>query len=105
LTNHVYSPIPVAISEKTWQKLSPADQQAVVKAAQEVAPMARNLIRDNDEKVLADMASKGAKINRKPNSEAFRKSVESVYVKAREKYGADVDAVLKETAAIRATVK
>lgn len=105
LTNHVYSPIPVAISEKTWQKLSPADQQAVVKAAQEVAPMARNLIRDNDEKVLAEMATKGAKINRKPNSEAFRKSVESVYVKAREKYGADVDAVLKETAAIRATVK
>jgi len=38
LTNHVYSPIPMAISEKTWQKLSPTDQQAVLRAAQEVAP-------------------------------------------------------------------
>jgi tripartite ATP-independent transporter DctP family solute receptor len=105
LTNHVYSPTPVAISEKTWQKLSPVDQKSVMRAAQEVAPFQRNMIKDNDEKLLADMAAKGAKINRKPNTDAFRKSVEPVYVKAREKYGADVDAVLAEAAAIRKAVK
>ncbi len=105
LTNHVYSPIPLVISEKTWQKLSPADQQAVSRAAKEVAPFQRNMIRDGDEKQLADMASKGAKINRKPNIAAFRKSVEPIYAKAREKYGADVDVVLAETAAIRKAVK
>ena len=105
LTNHVYSPIPMAVSEKTWQKLSPADQQAVKRAAQEVAPFQRNMIKDNDEKLLADMAAKGAKINRTPNIEAFRKSVAPVYSMAREKYGADVDAVLAETAAIRKAVK
>lgn len=105
LTNHVYSPIPMTISEKTWQKLSPADQQAVVRAAQEVAPFQRNMIKDNDEKLLADMAAKGAKINRKPNTDAFRKSVEPVYAKAREKYGADVDTVLAEAAAVRKAVK
>jgi tripartite ATP-independent transporter DctP family solute receptor len=105
LTNHVYSPIPLTISEKTWQKLSPADQQAVQRAAQEVAPFARTMIKDSDEKVLADMATKGAKINRKPNVEAFRKSVQPVYAKAREKYGADVDKVLAEAAAVRKAVK
>ena len=105
LTNHVYSPIPMAISEKTWQRLSAADQQAVARAAREVAPFQRTMIKDNDEKLLADMASKGAKINRKPNTEAFRKSVEPVYAKAREKYGADVDKVLAEAAAIRKAVK
>jgi TRAP-type transport system periplasmic protein len=105
LTNHVYSPTPMAISEKTWQRLSPADQQAVTRAAQEVAPFQRNMIRDNDEKLLTDMAAKGAKINRKPNTEAFRKSVEPVYAKAREKYGADVDMVLSEAAAVRKAVK
>lgn len=105
LTNHVYSPLPLAISEKTWQRLSPADQQAVTRAAKEVAPFQRNLIKDNDEKLLADMAAKGAKINRKPNIEAFRKSVEPVYAQAREKYGADVDAVLAEAAAVRKAVK
>ena len=74
-------------------------------AAKEVAPWQRNMIRDNDEALLADMASKGAKINRKPDTAAFRKSVEPVYAKAREKYGADVDLVLNETAAIRKAVK
>jgi TRAP-type transport system periplasmic protein len=105
LTNHVYSPTPLAISEKTWQRLSAADQQAVTRAARETAPFQRAFIRDNDEKLLTDMASKGAKINRKPNTEAFRKSIEPVYAKAREKYGADVDQVLAETAAIRKAVK
>ena len=105
LTNHVYSPIPMAISEKTWAKLSPVDQQAITRAAKEVAPWQRNMIRDNDEVLLADMASKGAKINRKPDTAAFRKAVEPVYAKAREKYGADVDLVLNETAAIRKAVK
>jgi len=105
LTNHVYSPIPLVVSEKTWQRLSPADQQAITRAANEVVPFQRNMIRDNDEKLLADMAAKGAKINRKPDIEAFRKAVEPVYAKAREKYGADVDAVLAETAAIRKAVK
>ena len=105
LTNHVYSPIPLAISEKTWQRLSPADQQAVTRAAQEVAPFQRNSIRDNDDKLLDEMTAKGAKVNRKPNIAAFRKAVEPVYAKAREKYGADVDLVLAETAAVRKAVK
>jgi tripartite ATP-independent transporter DctP family solute receptor len=105
LTNHVYSPIPMVISEKTWQKLTPVDQQAISRAAKEVAPFQRNMIRDNDEMLLADMAAKGAKINRTPNIAAFRKSVEPIYAKAREKYGADVDTVLAETAAIRKSVK
>ncbi len=105
LTNHVYSPIPMAISEKTWQRLSPDDQQAVQRAAVEVAAFHRTMIRDNDEKLLAEMAAKGAKINRKPNTEAFRKSVEPVYAKARKKYGADVDTVLTEAAAVRKAVK
>ena len=105
LTNHVYSPTPLAISEKTWQKLSPEDQKSVMRAAQEVAPFQRNMIKDNDEKLLAEMATKGAKINRKPNTEAFRTAVEPVYAKAREKYGADVDSVLAEAAAVRKAVK
>jgi TRAP-type transport system periplasmic protein len=105
LTNHVYSPTPMAISEKTWQRLSPADQKAIARAAKEVAPYQRNLIKDNDEKLLAEMAAKGAKINRTPNVEAFRKSVEPVYAQAREKYGADVDAVLADAAAVRKAVK
>lgn len=100
LTQHVYSPIPLAISEKTWQKLSTEDRDAVTKAARETADWIRKEIRANDERQLADMTAKGAKVARPP-LEPFRKSVQPAYVKAKEKYGADVDTVLAEAAAVR----
>ena len=105
LTNHVYSPIPLTISEKTWQKLSPADQKAVTEAAQISAKFSREMIAGNDDNQLKEMASKGAKINAKPDVEAFRKAVQPVYAKAREKYGADVDAFLKDAEMVRKTAK
>ena len=105
LTNHVYSPIPLTISEKTWQKLSPADQKAVTEAAQVAAKFSREMISGNDANQLKDMAGKGAKINAKPDVEAFRQAVQPVYAKARDKYGADVDAFLKDAEGIRKTVR
>ena len=105
LTNHVYSPIPLAISEKTWQKFSPADQKAVTEAAQIAAKFSRTMIAGNDDNQLKEMAAKGAKINAKPNLAAFRAAVQPVYGKAREKYGADVDTFLKEAEAIRAKAR
>ncbi len=105
LTNHVYSPIPMAISEKTWQKLSPADQKAVAEAAQIAGKLSRQLISGNDENQLKEMAAKGAKINSKPNVAAFRAAVQPVYGKARDKFGADVDAFLKDAEMVRTSVK
>jgi tripartite ATP-independent transporter DctP family solute receptor len=104
LTNHVYSPIPLAISEKTWQKLSPADQKAIMEAAKAAAAFSRDFIRNNDENQLKEMTSRGAKVNR-PALEPFRQSVQPVYAKAKEKYGADVDAFLKDAEAVRKSVK
>lgn len=105
ITNHVYSPTPVVISEKTWQKLAPADQQLIQRAANEVTPFMRKLIREGDEKLLVDMAAKGAIVNRKPDITAFRKSVEPVYAQARAKYGADAEIVLKEAETLRKAPK
>jgi len=105
LTNHVYSPIPLTISEKTWQKLSPADQKAVTEAAQVAGKFSRDMIAGNDANQLKEMASKGAKINDKPNLAAFRTAVQPVYAKAREKYGADVDAFLKDAEMVRKSAK
>lgn len=105
LTNHVYSPIPLAISEKTWQKLSPADQKAVTEAAQIAAQFSRKFISENDANQLKAISEHGGKINAKPDVKAFRAAVEPVYAKAREKYGTDVDALLHDAAEIRKTVK
>jgi tripartite ATP-independent transporter DctP family solute receptor len=101
LTKHVYSPIPLAISEKTWQKLSPSDREAVTKAAREAADWSRKTIQANDDNQLKEMASKGAKVT-SPSAEPFRKAVQPVYGMARDKYGAaDVDAFLADAAAVR----
>ena len=105
LTNHVYSPIPLAVSEKTWQKLAPADQEAVTKAAQIAARFSREFIAGNDAGQLKEMAAKGAKVNDKPDLAAFRAAVQPVYAKAREKYGADVDAFLKDADTVRKSLK
>lgn len=103
LTRHVYSPIPLTISEKTWQKLSPADREAVTKAAQEAADFSRKEVRNAEESQLTDMQGKGAKIGR-PNLAPFRESVQPAYAKAKEKYGADVDAFLADADTVRKAV-
>jgi TRAP-type transport system periplasmic protein len=103
LTKHVYSPIPLAVSEKTWQRFSEADRAAVLKAAQEAGAWSRNEIRANDERQLADMTAKGAKVAR-PALAPFRDSVKPAYAKAKEKYGADVDAILADAEAVRKAV-
>lgn len=100
LTQHVYSPIPLAISEKTWQKLAEADRAAITRAGQEAASWIRQEIRGSDERQLSDMAAKGAKIGR-PDVTPWRASVKDAYAKAKEKYGADVDAILADAEAIR----
>ncbi len=104
LTNHVYSPIPLAISEKTWQKLSPADQAAVTRAAKEAGEWSRKEIRGNDERQLKEMTAKGAKVAR-PDIGPWRNAAGAAYAKAKEKYGADVDAILVDAEAVRKAVK
>jgi tripartite ATP-independent transporter DctP family solute receptor len=100
LTQHVYSPIPLAISERTWQKLSPADRTAVTKAAKEAADWSRHTVRANDDAQLKDMAAKGAKISR-PDIAPWRAAVKPAYDQAKAKYGADVDAILADADAVR----
>jgi TRAP-type transport system periplasmic protein len=103
LTQHVYSPIPLTIAEKTWQRLSPADREAIARAAKDAADWSRKQVAAAEERQLAEMAGKGAKIAR-PNLAAFRDSVQPAYAKAKEKYGPEVDAVLADAALIRKAV-
>ena len=100
LTRHVYSPIPMAISEKTWAKLSPDDRIAVTRAAEEAGLWNRAEVKANEEKQLAEMAAKGAKINA-PGLTPFRDAVKPTYEKAKNKWGADTDAILADAAAVR----
>ncbi|MCL4766989.1 MAG: TRAP transporter substrate-binding protein [Hyphomicrobiaceae bacterium] len=103
LTNHAYNATPLTISEKTWAKLSPADREAITKAAKETADWIRKEIVANEDRQLKEMEAKGAKVSR-PDLASFRKAVEPAYAKAKEKYGADLEAVMADAERIRKAV-
>ena len=100
LTRHVYSPLPLAMAESTWQRLSPADREAVTRAARESGQLSRRLVREDENKQIEEMRSKGARVST-PDIGPWRAAVQPVYERARGVYGADVDAVLQAADAIR----
>jgi tripartite ATP-independent transporter DctP family solute receptor len=101
LTRHVYSPLPLTVSEATWKKISPADQVLFSKAASEAAAFSRDLVKNSVSSQLEAMKSAGATVS-VPTIGPFRDAVASVYGKARGVYGAEeVDKILADAAAIR----
>jgi TRAP-type transport system periplasmic protein len=104
LTQHVYSPLPFVVSEALWQKLSVADRAAMERAAREAAKFSREQVRDNDKRQLEEMKAAGAVIST-PDLAPFRQAVEPVYEQARQKYGAEVDALVADTKRLTAGVQ
>lgn len=101
LTRHVYSPLPLTVSEATWQEFSPEDQDAVMRAAEEAAAFSRDLVKNSVESQIAEMEAAGATVTT-PEIGPFRDAVASVYDEARAVYGSDaVDGLLADAAAIR----
>lgn len=101
LTRHVYSPLPMTISELTWKRLDAKTQEAVTKAAADASKHSRQLVRADEDKQLAEMTAKGAKVA-KPVIAPFREAVKPVYDKAREAFGITiVDGMLADCDAIR----
>lgn len=100
LTRHVYSPLPLTISEKTWQAFSDKDKAAVKKAALESSAFSRDLVQNSVNSQLEQMKKDGAKVS-VPEIGPFRKAVESVYKKAEGVYGDEVAKVLSSAKEIR----
>jgi len=101
LTRHVYSPLPLTISEATWQKFSDADKEAVRKAAAEASVFSRHLVKNSVEQQLEEMKAEGA-IVAVPEILPFRNAVFPVYEKARGVYGEEqVNQILQDAADIR----
>ena len=101
LSNHVYSPLWLAAAERSWKSLAPADQQAVLRAGKESGDWNRKEVATNDDKLLAEMTSKGAVVA-KPALGAWRDASAAAIERARKEYGAEpVDQLLREAAAIR----
>lgn len=101
LSQHVYSPLWLAMAERSFKAMTPADQEAVIRAGKESGDWNRREVQANDERLLTEMAAKGATIV-KPDLAAWRQASEGAVVRARKEFGAEaVDQMLAEAAEIR----
>lgn len=64
LTEHVYMPAHLLISEEKWQSFPDAVKKAIQAAAIEARDFERKIIADGDAKYIADLEAAGIKINK-----------------------------------------
>lgn len=101
LTCHVYSPLPLIISEETWHKFSDIDKQGILKAAKVASNFSRDLVSSSADRQIQEMQAAGTIVTT-PEIAPFRKAIQSVYEKAKNIHSPDeVDLVLSEAAKIR----
>ncbi|WP_416546982.1 sialic acid TRAP transporter substrate-binding protein SiaP [Limnohabitans sp. DCL3] len=81
LTNHLVDSIFIAISNKTWNALTPAQKQNV-KAAAQAAAQYNNENRIKEEGQIVDFFKQQGLQVTTPDLEAFRKSVQDTYAKS-----------------------
>ena len=77
LTSHQFQMTPFVMSKRTWDKLPEADRKAVEEAAAEATAFQRRLMKEADEKLLADLKSKGMQVTT-PERAAFEKATADV---------------------------
>jgi tripartite ATP-independent transporter DctP family solute receptor len=96
VTRHAYAPAPILMSMITWKKLTPAQQKAVLKAAQEAAVFERNFDNDNEKKWLKELEAKGMKVT-VPDPKPFLAAVKPVYEAYAPKFGKDLIQAIQNT--------
>jgi TRAP-type transport system periplasmic protein len=63
LTKHSYSPLPVLVSKKFWDRLSLDEQKILQDSCEEVRDYQRKLNRESDTQILQQLREKGMQIN------------------------------------------
>jgi len=90
LTGHVYSPAPVLMSKKTWDRM-PADIQRIMReTALEVAKYQRSLIHEQEKQQIGELKSRGMTIIEDPDRPAFRDAMKPVFERFQGQFGKDL---------------
>ena len=93
LTRHVYSPAIAIMSKAAHDKLSEADRQAFVKAAQLGVQVGRKNDDDVEAQGLANLLGVGMRINDDVDKAAFQAALAPAYAKWREQFGDLIDRI------------
>ncbi|OQB98954.1 MAG: 2,3-diketo-L-gulonate-binding periplasmic protein YiaO precursor [Spirochaetes bacterium ADurb.Bin110] len=95
LTQHVYSPAMLIMSAKRWAEIPAEDQQIILQAAKEGAVYERKINRDNEEKMISELASKGMVITRDVDKTAWVAAMKPAFDAFSAQFGKDrIDAIL-----------
>jgi tripartite ATP-independent transporter DctP family solute receptor len=78
LTGHFYSPAPLTMSKRKFDKLKPEWQELFIKAALEAAAFERKVIRDAETKQIEDLKSWGMDV-RTVNKQLFVEAMKPAY--------------------------
>jgi tripartite ATP-independent transporter DctP family solute receptor len=90
LTKHTYSALGLLMSQKTFKKLTPAQQKAVQQAAAMTIKEQRAQNGANFQVLVKKLEEKGMKVNKIKDPSAFRAKVKPVYDKFRASIGPDL---------------
>jgi tripartite ATP-independent transporter DctP family solute receptor len=104
ISRHVYTPFVLMIGQKSFDKLSAADQKLVQKIALESRAYERQVARELDDKYLGLMKEKGIIVNEVSGAdlEKFKASSQEIYAKFANDIGKErLDKVLAAVAAVK----
>ena len=87
LTRHVFTPISFTMSPAFFNKLSPADQENVRKAALVGRDANRKYVEDADANGVAEMKKQGMQVVEQVDSAAFRDRMAAVYAQYNDRFG------------------
>ncbi len=79
LTQHAYSPLLVAMNLKKFDSLTAKQKQIIVDVSKEATDMQRKLSIAKENEMIAELESKGMKVNRDVDGVAFQAAVKPVW--------------------------
>jgi tripartite ATP-independent transporter DctP family solute receptor len=89
IVNYTYSSMVHLVNKKSWDKLTPAQQKILAEESEKSAKLARKLLRDDEDKQLADLAAtKGMEIA-KPDLKPWKDAMGPAWEKVKARVGAD----------------
>ncbi|MDR2780286.1 MAG: TRAP transporter substrate-binding protein DctP, partial [Synergistaceae bacterium] len=89
ITRHAYAPNIIAMSMKTWNKLTPEQQTIVQESATAAAKYNRDIDNEKEAEWLQQLKDKGMEVA-EPDLAAFREAVSGVYEKYEAQYGKEL---------------
>ncbi len=90
LTGHVYSPAPLLMSKKAWDKLPPDLQKIMLDTAREVAVVERSINRAQEQKQVGELRAKGMTVIEDPDRTAFRDAMRPAVAPFESQFGKDL---------------